>query len=288
MTVRNFSKSRTLKHVGIGVLFAVSSPALHAQALPCEQIANTPLPSYSVTSVKEDVEGDVNKPVSFNESEDGLYIGNETLELMIREAYMVGTYQIIGAPRWANEREWEVSAKTDDAETHKLSAMNKAETQAERCLLLQSLLVERFKLVVHHETRIEPGFALIVGKGGPKFKKSSPNPPGHAPRPPIIMENGVLTFNGLPIEKLAGMLSQVMERTVLDQTELSGNYEFAIPWAKSEFEVTPITSTDYSSDVDSGTSISTVLRERLGLRLKSVKVPTDVIVIDHVEEPSPN
>jgi uncharacterized protein (TIGR03435 family) len=211
------------------------------------------------------------------------------LELIIREAYGVRSYQIIGAPSWVNEREWEVEAKTDDAETQKLKAMNKAETQAERCLLLQSLLAERFKLVVHHETRMEPGFALIVATGGPRFKEASPSPPGQTPKPPIIMGNGILTFNGLPIERLAAALSQVMGRTVVDKTGLTRNYEFTIPWTQSEFEVTPNTSTDNANgNGDSGTSILTVLPERLGLRLESVKVPTDVIVIDHVEAPSPN
>ena len=211
---------------------------------PLQAGGDAPLPSYPVTSVKQDAEGDSNKPTRMNETGDGLYIRNETLELMIRGAYALMSYQVVGAPGWVNEREWEVEAKTDDAETQKLKAMNKAEARAERCLLLQSLLAERFKLVVHHETRNEPGFVLIMAKGGPKFKEAIPSPPGQTPKPPIIMENGILTFNGPPIERLAVVLSQLMGRTVVDKTGLTGNYEFTIPWTESEFEVTPNTSTD--------------------------------------------
>jgi hypothetical protein len=106
---------------------------------------------------------------------------------------------------------------------------DKAEARAERRLLLQSLLAKRFKLVVHHETRIEPGSALSVAKGGPKFEEASPSPPGQTPKPLIIMENGILTFNGLPIEQRAEVLSQLMGRAVADKTGKTGNYEFTIP-----------------------------------------------------------
>ena len=211
MGLSAFSRA-LLAAVVLPILWLASAPVLRAQASPCTQSASAPLPSYSVTSVKEDAEGDINKPVSTNQTGDGLYIRNETLELMIRGAYGVNSYQIVGAPGWVNEREWEVEAKTDDAETQKLKAMNKAEARAERCLLMQSLLAERFKLAVHHETRMEPGFALTVAKGGPKFKEASPSPPGQTPKPPIIMGNGILTFNGLPIEQLAAALSQLMGR----------------------------------------------------------------------------
>lgn len=271
--------------VGLLMCCIASAGAVQAQTTFCGQATTTPLPFYAVTSVKQEANGDIRKPVSVDQTGDGLYIRNEMLELLIREAYGVKSYQIIGAPAWVNQREWEVDAKTDDAEAQKLKAMNKAEAQTERCLLLQSLLADRFKLAVHHETRIEPGFALVVAKGGPKLKEPPPNPPGQPPKPPIIMDNGILSFNGYPIAPLAGFLSQVMGAPVADKTGLTGKYEFTIPWKESEFEVTPDNS---SENVDSATSIFTVLPEQLGLRLESQKLPTDVIVIDRVEEPSPN
>jgi uncharacterized protein (TIGR03435 family) len=277
-----------LTSVGLLTFWLASTPALYAQGVFCTQATSLPLPSYAVSSVKADAEGDINKPVHSNPTGDGLYIRNQTLELMIRGAYGVRSYQIVGAPGWVNKIEWQVEAKMDDAETQKLKAMNKAEAQGERCLLLQSLLADRFKLAVHHETRIQPGFSLVVAKGGPKFKEAGPNTPGQAPRPPIIMENGILTFNGYPIDRLAMVLSQIMGHTVVDKTGLTGKYEFTIPWTESEFELTPNTPPESANDNDLGGSIFTVLQERLGLRLESGKVPTEVIVIDHVEEPSPN
>jgi uncharacterized protein (TIGR03435 family) len=79
-----------------------------------------------------------------------------------------------------------------------------------------------------------------------------------------------------------------MGHTVVDKTGLTGKYEFTIPWTLSEFELTPNTPSDGTNDNDSGGSIFTVLQERLGLRLESGKVPTEVVIIDQVEEPSPN
>jgi uncharacterized protein (TIGR03435 family) len=277
-----------LAALGLLAFCLANTPAIYAQGIFCKLAISTPPPSYSVTSVKEDARGDINKPIHSEETPDGLYIRNQTLELMIRVAYGVRSYQIVGAPGWVNEREWEVGAKADDAETQKLKTMDKAAARSERCLLLQSLLAERFKLVVHQETRSEPALALVVAKGGPKFKEVSPTPPGQTPKPPMVMENGILTFNGYPITGLAAVLSQVMGQTVVDKTGLTGRYEFTIPWTKSEVEVTTSTPTGDAVNADSGPSIVTVLREKLGLRLESEKVPTDVIVIDHVEQPSPN
>jgi uncharacterized protein (TIGR03435 family) len=284
MIVTGFARTFLLL-LGLLASWFAGSSALYAQGVFCTQAATAPLPSYAVSSVKEDAQGDINKPIHGDETADGLYIKNQTLELMIREAYGVRSYQIIGAPGWLNEREWEVEAKADEAETQKLKTMNKADARAERCLLLQSLLAERFKLAVRQETRNEPGLALTVAKGGPKFKEASPTLPGQTPKPPIVMANGILTFNGYPIGGLAAVLSQVMGQTVVDKTGLTGKYEFTIPWKESEFEVTANTPMD---DADSGSSIVTVLQEQLGLRLERKKMPTDVIVIDHVEEPSSN
>src|SRR5215831_466076 len=106
--------------VGFLAFCLANAPALHAQGTVCAQPATGPLPSYAVTSVKEDPNGDINKPVSQDQTENGLYIRNQTLELMIRVAYGVRSYQVVGAPRWVHEREWEVAAKADDAETQKL------------------------------------------------------------------------------------------------------------------------------------------------------------------------
>ncbi len=94
-----------LAAVGLFIFSLASSSALYAQAAFCKQATTVPLPSYAVTSVKVDAAGDINMPVSGDQTGDGLYIRNQTLELMIRQAYGVRSYQIVGAPGWMNKRE---------------------------------------------------------------------------------------------------------------------------------------------------------------------------------------
>jgi bla regulator protein blaR1 len=251
----------------------IAAPILGAQASPAAQAS----PSYDVTSVKVDPNGDTSKPVRSFEPPNGLAIENMTLDLMIREAYGVRSYQIVGAPGWVGEREYDVEAKLDDAEATKLAVLTKDGQRAERAKLLQSLLADRFKLAVHHETRQGPALALEVTKAGPKFAEAPPDSTKRA----IVMGGGNLALNGAPMGTLVTLLSQVMGQTVLDHTGLTGTYALTIPWTPDEFQVT-------TDNADAAISIFTVLQEKLGLRMASIKAPMDMIVIDHVEEPSPN
>src|SRR5208283_4198726 len=103
-------------------------------------------------------------------------------------------------------------------------------------LLVQSLLADRFKLKLHHETRMLPVYALVVAKNGPKLHEAKPGdtypngikgpdgrPVGGAGM--MRMGPGQLMGQGLPMPALAGLLSQQLGRTVMDQTGLKGNYD---------------------------------------------------------------
>ena len=279
---RNLDASKRVLLLAAGALAFISPIAVGIVAAPPTQAQprqslDKSAPSYDVTSVKVDPNGDISKPVRSFEPPNGLLIENMTLGLMIRTAYGVKSYQIVGAPAWVDERAYNVEAKLDDAEAKRLAALGKDDQRTERAELLQSLLADRFKLRVHHETRQGPAFALVVAKGGPKFAEAAPDPT----KRPLMMEGGRLTFNSAPMATLVTLLSQVMGQTVVDRTSLTGQYAFTIPWTPDEFQIT-------TDNAETATSIFTILSEHLGLRLESVKTPTDTIVIDHIEEPSPN
>ena len=70
---------------------------------------------------------------------------------------------------------------------------------------------------------------------------------------------------------------------VIDQTGLTGKYDFKLNWTPQQLAENP----DDSSSA-SGPSLFAALTEQLGLKLKSTKAPVDVIVIDHVDSPHPN
>jgi uncharacterized protein (TIGR03435 family) len=251
----------------------------------CPYAQSVQTPSYEVASIKID-DGGPNRPVTWRETPDGLMVSNVMLELLIRQAYGIQSYQIEGAPEWINQEEYDISARIDDAETRRLQSLTKEQAQAERRLMLQALLADRFLLIVHHETKEGPVYALVVAKHGPKFQEAAP--PAR-PEMPISMGAGLLTFNGAPMSTLVRLMAQVIGRPVLDHTGLTGNYAFTLKWTPDEFNLpaTPQQS-DQTSAEPNGTSIFTVIQDQLGLKLESTKAPIDSLVIDHVSRPSPN
>jgi uncharacterized protein (TIGR03435 family) len=192
-------------------------------------------------------------------------------------------------------------------------------TKDQMRLMMQALLADRFKLAVHWETRQVPIFALVLskaGKTGPQLQThpmngpcstaASPQAPGSAPAPPQTL-NGeaasvcdvytVLLISGqahvrmlnetmeLIASRLTG-LAPYVDRPVVDRTGLNGHFDFSVdftpesngnsPWP-SGFEPDP-----------TGPAFIEALQEQTGLKLESQTGPVDVLVIDHVEEPSPN
>jgi uncharacterized protein (TIGR03435 family) len=148
-------------------------------------------------------------------------------------------------------------------------------TERELKAMLQALLVERFGLKFHRQTVERPGFALIVGKKGPKL---------HAAKgedETISFGNDLKPARGRPVAltaryysmaKLAEMLGFASDRgPVVDQTGLDGVYDFTLSW-----------------DEENGPTLSTALDEQLGLRLQSQKVPVSLFVIESAHKPSEN
>jgi uncharacterized protein (TIGR03435 family) len=176
--------------------------------------------------------------------------------------------------------------------------------------MLQSLFEDRFKLKVHRETKPSPVYALVLAKGGPKIKLSAdqispevdgPAPPGAGPnRGAIRIGVGNLIGNAVTLSWFASMLSQRMDRLIVDKTNLPGRFDIRLQWTPSPGENPfdpggnrlPTAVIDMSGATvtldSSGPSIFSAIQEQLGLKLESTKAPVDVLVIDHVEKPSEN
>ena len=141
---------------------------------------------------------------------------NITLGEFIMMAYGVKRYQITG-PDWAVN-----NASSDRYDIVAKAARDDPPGQMRQ--MIGPLLSERFRLQFHRETRELPVFALIVAKGGPKFKEgdggeSSAYPDG----------KGGISFKNYPMDALATLLSNMpaLGRAVVDRTGLSGKYTFA-------------------------------------------------------------
>jgi len=96
------------------------------------------------------------------------------------------------------------------------------------------------------------------------------------------------TGNRITMDMLAPFLSQSVDRTVVNQTGLSGVFDFTFEFAPELGPGSQTSSAGGSPDLSAAPSLFTALQEQLGLKLESAKGPVDVLVIDHAEEPSPN
>src|SRR5262249_37811290 len=106
---------------------------------------------------------------------------------------------------------------------------------------------------------------------------------------------GRLTIRAQPLSQILQFLSPLVDRVVLDRTGLSGNFDVDLQWTPDQLpQRAPGTSADQPLRVNgvdadpNGPSIFTALQEQLGLKLESTKSPVDVLVIDHVEQPTPD
>jgi uncharacterized protein (TIGR03435 family) len=126
--------------------------------------------------------------------------------------------------------------------------------------------VERFKLATHDETAYADGFALVVAKGGPKLKGTT------EPLKMTLLGPGSMRSPSVPMDNFVYALRAVVGQPVMNETGLTGNYEFTLTYAPE-------------GAVDSALpSIFTALEEQLGLKLVGGrKVPVTRLVVDHVE-----
>jgi uncharacterized protein (TIGR03435 family) len=184
-----------------------------------------------------------------------------TLQNLLAQAYRVKNFQISG-PSWLDSDHFDVVAKLPkDAKEDQLPAM------------LQALLVERFKLAFHWEPKTSSAYVLLVAKGGPKLRAVDATV-GDV-RTTIGVTRRHLSGK-VTMAYFAGLLSNLLDRPVVDMTELKGVYDVDLEWSVDDTPETAV-------QVDDPASLFTVLQEKLGLRLESRKTPVDIYVIDHVE-----
>ena len=223
---------------------------------------------------------------------DGLRGTGVNVRFLLYEGYGgINSNQVINEPAWASTDAFDIEAKVAPADVPALGKMN----FDQRRTMFQSILTDRFKLVVHHETRELTVYVLTVGKGGPKFKQSAPdNPASTTPRRRGMMSNrGKLTATDTQISTLVTILSRQLGRNIIDKTGLTGNYDFTLEWTPDEGGPPTPKPADGSAPSsanapDPGASVFTALQEQLGLKLEPTKAPVDVVVIDNIEKPTEN
>lgn len=253
--------------------------------------------------------------------------------LMVR-AYGIKNYQFSG-PGWMDSERFDIVAKVPAGATPE--QVN---------LMLQKLLVDRFQMTVHREAKELPVYALVVGKNGHKLKEPAPGGKespidaalagrGAPPPPPpaggggelgmimmrsggpntksglmTMMRNGLIEIVGTKatVSILAGALSSQVNRPVVDETGLQGEYDFTLDFAPDEtvrpggasgaFVMTvpgpapgpggtgaaPAAPGSETRDPASAASLFTAIQSQLGLKLEPKKGPVEMVVVDKAEK----
>lgn len=262
---------------------------------------------YEIASIKPNKSITYNRPI-MNYTADGFIATGVPLIMFIQSAYGIfDTDRISGAPAWINSERFDIDAKMDSSIVDALKNLSPADRTLARQHMLQSLLAERFKLIIHRDTKELPAYTLVIAKNGSKLQEGKPGDTyangyrdgGGRGGPGTIQlkGRGALVAQGAPIANLAGMLSWLLGHNVVDRTGLSGKYDFTLQWTPEEGESPMLSSPSVGVSNDqpapvppdpNGPSLATALQEQLGLKLESKKVPVEIIVIDHAEKPSGN
>ncbi len=243
------------------------STALLAQSPP-------PIRAFEVASVRT-YQGNMSRLNQVSTSGPRLSMEAVTVVDLLIYAYNLENYQISRtAPLVAlDETYFDIVAKAPGDDFR---------TKAEFRQMVQMLLADRFKLRVHRGVKEFPVYALLVGKGGPKFKESAPDAE-FAGRHGVNGRNQNLTLSKATMEMLAGEIQGYfgVNRPVLDQTGLAGAYDIKL-------EATPESRIN-RNPIDPGEiSVFDAVRQQLGLRLEARKAALEILVVDHVEKPSGN
>ena len=247
------------------------------------------VPPLAVSSIRPVTFAD-NDPMKILFSDDGASFQNVPVAWIIQLAFspQPSVFNedglIVGYPSWTKSEHYNIEAKVDDEDVPKWKALS----PSQRRLALQPLLVTRFHLQFHHETRERPTYSLVVAKHGPKLHKTQggktgPNgTTGHddtGSSGDSTVTPGKIVLKGASLSVLANLLSsQGLSHAVLDKTGLTDIYDITLRWSPE----------DSGSSDASLPSLFTALQEQLGLKLEYDKNPIDVIVIDHIEKPSAN
>jgi len=274
----------------VALLVAGAVLSGHAQErIPAGPPANGP--TFDVVSIKRVT--DIRNRHRWGEDPGGKFVLSGTsIVPAIQAAYPSDVSDLIGAPAWL------------DLESYDLTAQAGREVSREQMTaMLQAMLADRFKLVVHYEMQERPVFALMVaradGRLGSNIKKSdldcdaiqasrragskepAPATSNGAPACGMSMRGedvGLkLLLGARPLSALATSIRSAVERVVIDKTGLKGNYDITL-----NYELAP------DPPPGAAPNIHTALRDQLGLKLESDRAPLKVLVVDRIERPTEN
>jgi uncharacterized protein (TIGR03435 family) len=198
-----------------------------------------------------------------------------TLKDLIAYAYDVDNRQVAGGPKWSDSERYDIPGKPE-----KSGALSPEAGK----LMLQTLLTERFQLKIHRDSREMPVYVMTVARGGLKMKPRTEGDGGAPGGMPI--QGAKIPGRNTTIQFLAYGLQQLLDRPVLNETGVTGGFDFDLSWRPdpSQFRGQGDKVPANPDDPD----LLTALQQQLGLRLEAKKALAPVVVLDSAEKPSDN
>jgi uncharacterized protein (TIGR03435 family) len=239
-------------------------------------------PTFEVASVKERTE-----PLARLVNPQGIRPGgqfsmlNSPLVRLVMYAYDLRDYQVIADEGWFRQTRFDVEAR----------AGREVGTPEAR-LMLRALLEERFGLIVHSERREMPLYRLILdrrdGQLGPAMNRSDDKCQRMVQRPADAPARGAVVLTGCSdMSSFARSSAARMQAPVIDETGLTGLFEYAMYYAGVAPDGSPLAEPVASADLKLP-AYTTALREQLGLRLERSSGPLEVLIIDAANRPTAN
>jgi uncharacterized protein (TIGR03435 family) len=246
----------------LGLVFAVS--ALFVRTAVAQQ------PAFAVATIRSSAaavqfEHDGKTEVT----RDALHMQDVTVNTCIKWAYGVQDSQISG-PGWLTSERFDIVAKSDEPAT-----------ESQMKFMLQGLLADRFRLSFHREHKEMKALVLTLANGGAKLK------PAAAPDAAPFRQNSAngTIAKSMPILDWANFIAGPLQMPVVDETGLSGKYDFAIDF--TPYLPDPTKNMD-GTKPDTTAILKAAMEEELGLKMQARKAQVEVLVVDHVEKPSAN
>jgi uncharacterized protein (TIGR03435 family) len=255
--------------VSLSLLFLTAAALTQTPSLPTPEQANLRFEVASIRPSKPDAPLGSIKAAAGG---DGYTAQGEPVRVMISLMFRIPERQIKG-PDWIEKDRFDIVAKADEKYTvDELHAM------------YQNLLIDRFKLKYHLETKEANAYVLTVDKGGPKMVLD--DKPEDYSIPWIPQGYGSVKGTHVPIPYLCWQLGQILqddERPVVDETGLKGKYDFTLVWLPGNADQFR---DKLPADVFDRREIFSAVRDQLGLKLTAQKGPVTYFVIDHIEHPT--
>lgn len=206
-----------------------------------------------------------------------------SLSDLLKFAYDLHPKQIVNGPAWLDSEKFDVTGKPDTPGIPRINQLK---------MMMQKLLADRFELKYHKDKKELSVYAITIAKGGIKISEETSNPnglPGYGGMP----QRGFMVRNSTIADFATVLQAQILDQPVVDQTGLgTKHWDFVLKFTPDASMIppgaAPLPNAAPAPDADAPPDIFSAFEQQLGLRLHSEKAPVDVLVIDHVEQPSAN